>query len=437
MTAGINLSIAEALDLARLLQDHEAGVEAEKLYRRVLDAAPDHLDALHFCALLCHRQGRLDEAERLIRRILELDPNNADAHNNLGNVMQTVEKSEEAERRYRRAIELDPNHPSAFSNLGVVLAAAGRHEEAVASYRRAVEIDPNSAEVRCNLGNALRRTMVLDEAVAAYQDAIRVNPGHDDAWNGLALSFRLAKRHDLAARVFEDWLRFRPGDPSIQYLMDACCGERTPERAPDAYIRTVFDGFAEGFDSHLKTLSYRASELICDELASALPKPRRRLDVLDAGCGTGLCGPRLAPYARILTGVDLSPQMLTKAEERKVYDALVQAEISEFMGRHRGSYDVVLCCDTLCYFGELTQLFGLVHAALRPAGVFAFTVEASDEADGVKLTPTGRYVHGRAYVYDALATAGLSVRSYACESLRTEGGNPVAGHLVVAERAAA
>ena len=36
------------------------------------------------------------------------------------------------------------------------------------------------------------------------------------------------------------------------------------------------------------------------------------LDVLDLGCGTGLCGPLLRPYARALAGVDLSPQMLER-----------------------------------------------------------------------------------------------------------------------------
>ena len=38
--------------------------------------------------------------------------------------------------------------------------------------------------------------------------------------------------------------------------------------------------------------------------------------MLDAGCGTGLCGPLIAPHARRLVGVDLSGQMLAHARER-------------------------------------------------------------------------------------------------------------------------
>ena len=47
-------------------------------------------------------------------------------------------------------------------------------------------------------------------------------------------------------------------------------------------------------------------------LAHAGLDASRSLDVLDAGCGTGLCGPLVAPYARRLVGVDLSEAMLAR-----------------------------------------------------------------------------------------------------------------------------
>ena len=51
-------------------------------------------------------------------------------------------------------------------------------------------------------------------------------------------------------------------------------------------------------------------------LADARLSPAKALDILDAGCGTGLCGPLLAPYARRLVGVDLSDGMLKHAREK-------------------------------------------------------------------------------------------------------------------------
>ena len=58
---------------------------------------------------------------------------------------------------------------------------------------------------------------------------------------------------------------------------------------------------------------------------------RNDLAVLDLGCGTGLAGQMLRPCASRLVGVDLSAEMLAKAEARNIYDQLVAAELTEWL----------------------------------------------------------------------------------------------------------
>jgi predicted TPR repeat methyltransferase len=88
-----------------------------------------------------------------------------------------------------------------------------------------------------------------------------------------------------------------------------------PDRASDDYVRRTFDHFADAFDENLRDLGYRAPQLV----AEALERHRGaagdvvKLDVLDAGAGTGLCGPLLRDRAGTLVGVDLSSGMLEKA----------------------------------------------------------------------------------------------------------------------------
>ncbi|MCX4239251.1 class I SAM-dependent DNA methyltransferase [Paraliomyxa miuraensis] len=65
---------------------------------------------------------------------------------------------------------------------------------------------------------------------------------------------------------------------------------------------------------------------------------RRDLDVLDAGCGTGLCAPLLRPLARTLVGVDLSGKMLDQARRRGGYDELIEAELTEMLDAHAARY---------------------------------------------------------------------------------------------------
>ena len=60
------LTLEEAVALAILLQKNAQLVEAQELYRRVLDTAPNHPDALHYAGVLAHQQGQSDEAVTLI-----------------------------------------------------------------------------------------------------------------------------------------------------------------------------------------------------------------------------------------------------------------------------------------------------------------------------------------------------------------------------------
>src|SRR5262245_41247383 len=72
------LTLDEAVSLAVLLQKNEQFIEANEVYRRVLETAPDHPRALHYAGVLAHQQGRNEEALALIERSLALVPDQAD-----------------------------------------------------------------------------------------------------------------------------------------------------------------------------------------------------------------------------------------------------------------------------------------------------------------------------------------------------------------------
>ncbi len=401
---------------------------AEEIYRAVLEAVPDHADALHFSGVLAHQQGRNDDAVALLERSLELEPGQADWHSNLGIVRQDRLELDEAIAAYRRAIELAPDHANAYSNLGVVLRAKGDVAEAEDAYRAAIRIDPEHADAYNNLGVLLNAQKRPQEATLCFSRVITLRPKDPEARRLLALAHCMLGEVDEAVQVFEEWLAEEPESPIALHMLAACSGRDVPARASDAFVEATFDSFASSFDARLAKLLYRAPALVAGMVERSGVRPPKSLDVVDAGCGTGLCGPLVAPYARRLVGVDLSEQMLARAREREVYDELVKAELTAYLGGRPGAFDLIVSADTLVYFGSLDAVAAVAARALRPGGQLVFTVEALDDV-GYVLSMNGRYRHSPTYVETALADAGLTPQIVPAE-LRLEAGEPVAGLVV-------
>jgi predicted TPR repeat methyltransferase len=426
------LTLSEAIALAVRLQQTGQIAQAEELYRRILQIAPEQPDVLHFLGILRYQQGQGEEAVRLIRRAVEQVPEHADAHNNLGNVLKQLGRSEEAQAAYQRVIELQPEHADAHNNLGILLRKQNRLEEAVAAYRRAVSSNPQHADAYYNLGNALGQLDRHREAVDAYRRAVELNPNHLEAYKQLGTTLYRVGRSDEAIAVYKEWLRLSPNHPVALHMLAACSGDDVPTRATDDYVQQLFDGFANEFDEHLGRLNYRAPELVMAAIANTHGSPEQNLTILDAGCGTGLCGPLLRPYSKHLSGVDLSPGMLEKARGRDCYDELVCAELTAFLNKPPAIYDVIACVDTLCYFGDLRAVLQHAADALRSGGRLIFTVEAlaDDEAGDFQLEYSGRYSHSKEYLHRVLDAAGFTIDSMQPAHLRLEGGHPVEGRVV-------
>ncbi|MEP6652700.1 MAG: tetratricopeptide repeat protein [Myxococcales bacterium] len=433
---GAGLTIPQALEFARGL--HKSGVleAAEEIYERILLAAPDQVDALHFLGLARYQRGLHREGIDQLGRALAVAPEHVDARNNLGNMLLEQGRLAEAEQAYQEVLRRRPEHADAHVNLGNVLRRRQDTVGAEAAYRRALEIDRNHGDAHHNLGSVLRDAGRTDEALTAFQRALSLRPYDGESYRRVgAMLYALGRVADASA-VYQSWVEVEPGNPVAQHLVAACSGRDAPSRASDAFVQKTFDSFAESFDAVLERLEYRAPALVAKAVASVVGLPAGGLDVLDAGVGTGLCGPSLRPYARRLVGIDLSPRMLAKAKERGSYDELETAELTAYMRERPGTFDLVVSADTLVYLGDLEPAFAAAAGALRAGGHLVFTLEREKEAppEGFRLNPHGRYGHGEAYVRRTLAAAGFNVLDVEPVQLRLENRRPVEGLLIGARK---
>ena len=388
-------------------------------------------------AMSAHQAGRVDEAREIYERILGLRPRDADALNFLGMLEYTQGHGPRAAELLQESVSSAPQNVHAWVNLGNVLAGLERDEEALQAYRQATEVAPEHWPGWFNQGVLLRRLRRYDEAIRCLTTAISLKPNHDRAYAGLGrLLYRQGQLGELA-ELAADWLRHNPENPAARHMLAAVTGENVPDRASTAYVAAAFDAFADSFDDNLRELDYCAPRLLSEALGRQRPA-HGGLDILDAGAGTGLCGPLLRPHAGRLVGVDLSAGMLAKARERGCYDELESGELVEFMRGLPAAFDVVLSADTLVYFGALEEVVTAAWSTLRPGGRLLFTVErwpGAAPGDRFRIRPHGRYQHAPAYLRSVLVASGFEVLELAEVVLRKELGADVEGLAVVAGKA--
>ncbi len=443
MTEATKPSFFERLQQAIELLRNEQLDAADLAFTALLDEQPEQPDTLHFAGILRHVQGHSEAGLALIQRAIELRPGRAGMFNNLGNVLLEVQRTDEAVQAYESAVaaagDNDAQAAESLNNLGIVYRKQLRFDLAERSLRRSIELQPAHGNAWYNLSEVLIEQGRVHEGLMANSRAITLMPrdtmSRDQVIRALVL---LGEQHEKVVELYREWLAEEPDNPVVQHQLAACLGQAVPDRASDAYVEKVFDSFAQSFDAKLEKLHYRAPQLVAEAVALALGPPHAGLTVVDVGCGTGLCGPLLRPWAQRLLGCDLSVGMLRKARSRQVYDKLHKAELVYYLDTQPDAFDLVVSADTLCYFGVLDAAWAAAFKSLRPGGWLVFTVEAlpQEAAADHRLQAHGRYAHTDHYLRRGLAHSGFVLRDLQAQPLRQEAGQPVNGWLVTAQRPA-
>ncbi len=418
---------------------HKSGklVAAEKAYRRVLRANPRDPHTLYLCGVVTAQLLRPGDAIELLKEAVSLQPDHQQSISELAKLYQETGLLEESANALRQLIDLRPDLGELHSNLAIVLDRLGKPEEAAAACQQAIKMNPERAETHSILGDVLKKSRHLDEAAASYRRAIALNPKLKGVFRHLIATLRDNHKHDEIADVLKQWLEHEPDSPVARHLMSVYSEEDMPQRASDDYVRQVFDEFAATFEDSLRGLDYQGPRLIGEAVEAELDDNAGGLDVLDAGCGTGLCGPMLRPIASRLIGVDLSAMMIQRARELDLYDDLVEGELTAYLKNHPQSFDLIVATDTFNYFGDLEPLLDAASRALKEDGILLFTMEHCDSAAsaaGYRLNQHGRYSHSEDYVGRCMTACGLSIRSMELATLRRERDQPVAGIVVRARK---
>lgn len=409
--------------------------DAASHYVDALEREPMFAEAYYNLGTLFFDAGHPEIAAEHYGNALKARPDYAEAASNLGMTLRRLGRIEESVEQFRLALRLRPDLIITHSNLGLTLAEAGRYDEAIACFGQALAMDPNSVPLHINISIAWRGVGRLEMAADAALTALKLAPDSNAAQAELStVAANLRRTGDEAGlkQLLDGWRSIAGSTPQLEHTLAAVGQAPIPDRAGDAYVALTFDASAKRFDEMIGNLGYAVPAAVGAALARHLGEGKGDKDILDAGCGTGLLAPYLAPYANSLAGVDLSIVMLQQALRRGLYSALDQAELVAYMIARPRSFDIISAGDVLCYFGGLDDLFKAAANSLRPGGLWIASTESCAGENTHLLHEGGRYAHAPEHVRQRLTAAGFEVLELTPMVIRHEGGKAVEGVLLVA-----
>jgi tetratricopeptide (TPR) repeat protein len=210
-------SIPQRFQQALALHQQGELVEAERVYREVLQAAPNHFDALHLLGVLALQTLRTESGIELIGKAIALNQNSFGAHNNLGNGLRDLGRLDAALGSFDRSIALRPDFAEAHNNRGIVLRDLARLDDAVASFDKAIALKTDYAEAHSNRGIALQMLQRADDAAASFDAAIALRPAYPEAYNNRGNLAKDLGNFDAAVADFDKAIALRPDYAAAYY----------------------------------------------------------------------------------------------------------------------------------------------------------------------------------------------------------------------------
>ena len=202
-------------------------------------------------------------------------------------------------------------------------------------------------------------------------------------------------------------LRLDNSHEEASYYIKKMTNPKPIKELPKNLIKQYFDYTGEYFVEHwLIAKQYRGHELIHMIITKIFNNHTSKLDILDLGCGTGICGHFLKIHnvGNNITGIDISNRMLNIArgcfiKGKPVYNELIHMEITDFLKQEKNyKYDVIIFAEVLHYLYNFELELALAKRFMSENGVIICLIRRK-EGDGIDFINKGDYFrHSENYV---------------------------------------
>lgn len=220
--------------LGRLYEVLERDDSAVRAYEKVLEIDRESeaaLTALPLLAALYSDQfevliaaGRMDDATLLMQRLVNNAPENVQARVDLARLYFQINRNDDALRELREAVRMQPDNAAAHRLAGIIHAGAARHVQAAESYAAAIAADTNierAGEIAIELVMAVVLQMLDDNrpfaAIRHLRSLADAGRASERAWYTLAVIYRQQGRNEDAIRAMREAVRLSPENMQMRF----------------------------------------------------------------------------------------------------------------------------------------------------------------------------------------------------------------------------
>lgn len=397
-----NQNLALALHNLGVLAYLEGNIKlAINYYQLAIKHKADYVDAHYHLAICFLKTGEQKKSIELLTQTIALCPRHFSALFMLGIEYMRKENYITAIEHFKKAQLIQMDHIELQINLGHCFFHTKQYLYARDCYRYALELKPGDKDLHFNLGVLAEKENFDDHAINHYLNTIKIDPNYYPAHYNISLLFLTKQHPSKAKKHLEIASTLEPNNQNIKFMLAAVSKDPRLKAAPSNHIENLFDQYADRYDEHMcQALDYQLPEQLFNfyqTLHLNDPNQTQQLNILDLGCGTGLAVEKFIAYAKQITGVDLSKNMLEIAKQKNYYSHLAQDNILDFLRKNNLTFDLIIAADTLVYFGELDLIFKHITQSLAPNGIFLMNLEEGSTPPYI-IDQSGRFLHHPSYI---------------------------------------
>ncbi len=250
---GYEVTLEEALELAKGHHFEGNYLLAERTYRDILKVVPDHFPTIHFLGVLLYQTTVFDEALTYLQKSVEAQPEDKQCWNNLGATLMELKRYDEALEAYDKSLAIDPDFVDALNNKGLALWNSKNIKEAEKLITDSLKLNPDNPDARINLGIIYSTEKKYNEALEIWKSLSEQFPDVDKIWINWGNTLRDMGRFAESETKCRKALDLNPQNPEAHNnLANALRDRGKVEEALEHYKRAT-DLRPEYFEAHTNT----------------------------------------------------------------------------------------------------------------------------------------------------------------------------------------